>query len=135
MSMRQICSQEDTTFRALHLISAKPDITQRELAVRLGVSVGKVNYCLRAMAGRGLIKIQNFAQSKNKLGYVYVLTPAGISQKSALASQFLKRKMDEYESLVNEIVSVGGQLPASIVNVPQDKSSCDESSLSAKYRC
>ncbi len=111
MSIRQKSSQEDATYRVLQLLAGQPDITQREMALKMRVSVGKVNYCLRALVGRGLIKIHNFANSQNKLGYTYVLTPAGLSQKSMLASRFLKRKMDEYELLVSEIVCAGGELP------------------------
>ena len=71
--------QEDTHFRALRLLQENPDLTQRELAERLGISVGGLNYCLKAMMDKGLVKMKNFAQSKNKFGYIYILTPTGIA--------------------------------------------------------
>ncbi|MDH4395568.1 MAG: MarR family EPS-associated transcriptional regulator [Limnobacter sp.] len=100
---RQSKIQEDTYFRVMRLLEANPDLTQRELAERLGVSVGGLNYCLKALMEKGLVKMQNFSQSKNKFGYVYVLTPRGIAEKAALTGKFLKRKMEEYEALRVEI--------------------------------
>lgn len=78
-------------------------MTQRELSVALGVSLGKANYCLRALLDKGLIKIQNFRKIKNKLAYMYLLTPSGVIEKTNLAKLFLKRKIQEYESLEQEI--------------------------------
>jgi EPS-associated MarR family transcriptional regulator len=95
--------QEDTRFRVLRLLQENPDLTQRELAERLGISVGGLNYCLKAMMDKGLVKMKNFAQSKNKFGYVYVLTPSGIAEKAAITHRFLQRKMEEYEALKTEI--------------------------------
>jgi EPS-associated MarR family transcriptional regulator len=95
--------QEDTRFRVLRTLQENPDLTQRELAERLGISVGGLNYCLRAMMERGLVKMKNFAHSKNKFGYMYVLTPFGISEKASITQKFLQRKMDEYEALKAEI--------------------------------
>lgn len=87
----------------MRLLEENPDLTQRELAQKLGVSVGGLNYCLKALTEKGLVKMQNFANSKNKFGYVYVLTPRGIAEKARLTSNFLKRKMEEYEALKAEI--------------------------------
>lgn|GEM_PF-520927 len=87
----------------MRLLQDNPDLTQRELAKELGVSVGGLNYCLKALMEKGLVKVQNFSQSKNKFGYVYILTPHGIAEKAALTSRFLKRKMEEYASLEAEI--------------------------------
>jgi EPS-associated MarR family transcriptional regulator len=95
--------QEDTHFRVLRLLQKNPDLTQRELAERLGISVAGLNYCLQAMIEKGLVKMRNFAQSKNKFGYVYVLTPSGIAEKAAITHQFLQRKMEEYKALKAEI--------------------------------
>jgi EPS-associated MarR family transcriptional regulator len=95
--------QEDTHFRVLRLLQENPDLTQRELAERLGISVGGLNYCLKAMMDKGLVTMKNFAQSKNKFGYVYVLTPSGIAEKVAITHRFLQRKMEEYEALKTEI--------------------------------
>jgi EPS-associated MarR family transcriptional regulator len=95
--------QEDTHFRVLRILQENPDLTQRELAERLGISVGGLNYCLKAMMERGLVKMKNFAHSKNKFGYMYVLTPIGIAEKAAITHRFLQRKMQEYEALRAEI--------------------------------
>lgn len=78
-------------------------MTQRELAKELGLSVGSINYCLKALMDKGLVKMKNFATSKNKFGYVYVLTRSGINEKAVITRRFLKRKMDEYETLKFEI--------------------------------
>lgn len=103
MTSRRNDIQEDTNFRVMRLLQENPDLTQRELAEKLGVSVGGLNYCLKALMEKGLVKMQNFTHSKNKFGYVYVLTPRGIAAKAKLTSKFLKRKLDEYESLKAEI--------------------------------
>lgn len=103
MTSRQTKIQEDTNYRVMRLLEKNPDLTQRELAEQLGVSVGGLNYCLKALMEKGLVKMKNFANSKNKFGYVYVLTPRGMSEKASLTSQFLKRKMEEYEALKLEI--------------------------------
>ena len=87
----------------MQILHANPDISQREMAKALGISFGGVNYCLNALMAKGLVKVQNFSQSQNKFGYVYLLTPAGITEKMALTGSFLKRKMDEYEALRLEI--------------------------------
>jgi EPS-associated MarR family transcriptional regulator len=106
MANRQARIQEDTNFRVMRLLQANPDLTQRELAEALGISVSGLNYCLRALMEKGWIKMQNFAHSKNKFGYVYVLTPRGVAEKAALTSGFLKRKMEEYEALKAEIATL-----------------------------
>lgn len=103
MTSRQARLQEDTYFRVMRLLQENPDLTQRELADQLGVSVGGLNYCLKALMEKGWVKMQNFAHSKNKFGYIYVLTPRGIAEKATLTSRFLKRKMEEYEALKAEI--------------------------------
>jgi EPS-associated MarR family transcriptional regulator len=87
----------------MRILQENPDITQRELADQLGMSVGGLNYCLKALIEKGLVKMKNFASSKNKFGYVYVLTPTGIAEKASITHRFLKRKMDEYEALKTEI--------------------------------
>jgi EPS-associated MarR family transcriptional regulator len=87
----------------MRLLEANPDLTQRQLAVALGVSVGGLNYCLKALIQKGFVKVNNFRQSKNKFGYVYLLTPAGTGEKARLTASFLKRKMQEYETIKVEI--------------------------------
>ncbi len=103
MPTRQANLQEDTYFRVMRILQENPDLTQRELAQRLGISVGGLNYCLKALMGKGLVKMKNFAGSKNKFGYVYVLTPNGMAEKAAITHRFLQRKMEEYEALRAEI--------------------------------
>jgi len=105
MTARQ-AQQEDTAYRVMRLLQDNPDLTQRELAEKLGLSVGGVNYCLKALVDKGWVKVQNFAHSKNKFGYVYVLTPHGIAKKAQLTGKFLQRKLAEYEALQAEIESL-----------------------------
>ena len=102
-------TQEDTAFRVMRLLQVNPDLTQRELAQELGVSVGGLNYCLKALIDKGWVKMQNFSQSKNKFGYVYILTPTGMAEKAELTSRFLKRKMSEYEALKTEIDALSAE--------------------------
>ena len=103
MTSRQAKQQEDNYFRVMRILHESPDITQRELAEKLGVSVSGLNYCLKALIDKGWVKIQNFSNNKNKLGYAYLLTPAGIVHKASLTGRFLQRKMQEYEALKQEI--------------------------------
>ncbi len=90
-------------FRVLRLLESNPHLTQRELSKSLGVSLGGVNYCLNALVAKGSVKIQNFKNNKNKRVYAYLLTPQGLAEKTALTGAFLKRKMQEYQSLKEEI--------------------------------
>ena len=103
MPSRQAKLQEDTYFRVMRILQENPDLTQRELAEKLGISVGGLNYCLKALKDKGMVKMKNFANSKNKFGYVYVLTPTGMAEKAAITHRFLQRKMAEYEALHAEI--------------------------------
>ncbi len=89
--------------KVLRELEANPDVTQRQLAQQLGVSLGKANYCLKALIDKGFIKARNFKNSSNKRAYLYVLTPKGIEEKSRISVSFLKRKMEEFESLRQEI--------------------------------
>ena len=106
MTSRQSQLQEDTYYRVMRLLEANPDLTQRELAKLLGVSLGGLNYCLKALVQKGWVKVQNFNNSKNKFGYVYLLTPFGVLEKATLTGRFLQRKMSEYEALKHEIESL-----------------------------
>tara|TARA_B100001123_G_C14696325_1_gene783378 strand:+ start:172 stop:480 length:309 start_codon:yes stop_codon:yes gene_type:complete len=90
-------------FEVLRKLQRKPHSTQRELAQELGFSLGKLNYCLKALKLKGLIKISNFTKNPNKLNYIYVLTPKGISAKTKLTINFMKRKMKEYDELKREL--------------------------------
>jgi len=96
-------AQEEHYLKVMRLLQENPDLTQRELAEQLGLSVGSVNYCLKALIEKGWVKMRNFIHSKNKFGYIYVLTPAGINQRAELTSKFLARKIAEYEKLKSEI--------------------------------
>ena len=87
----------------LRKISKKPKVSQRTLANELGFSLGKLNYCLRALKKKGLVKIKNFKNNKNKINYIYILTPKGIAKKSLLTVNFMKRKMKEYNELKREL--------------------------------
>ena len=98
--------QEDTHFRVLGLLEQNPDLSQRELAKVLRVSLGGVNYSLRALVDRGMVKMENFKRSEKKLAYAYVLTPRGLAEKTRLTADFLKRKLEEYEALKVEIDSL-----------------------------
>ena len=89
----------------LRRISKKSKVSQRILADELGFSLGKLNYCLNALKKKGLIKIKNFKNNKNKINYIYILTPKGITKKSLLTVNFMKRKMKEYEELKKELES------------------------------
>lgn len=95
--------QEENHLKVLRLLIENPQLNQRELAGVLGVSLGKANYCLKALVGKGLVKIHNFRSSENKLAYAYLLTPLGIAEKANLTARFLAYKLAEYERLNLEI--------------------------------
>ncbi len=109
MKSRQAKLQEDTYFQVMRILQENPDLTQRELAEKVGISVGGLNYCLKALIKKGYVKMKNFAYSKNKFGYVYVLTPSGMAEKADTTHRFLQRKMDEYEALKAEIEALKKQ--------------------------
>lgn len=106
MSAQGMSERDEVDFRVLRALSADPEMSQRQLAKSAGVSLGAVNYCLKALVEKGLVKVQNFRASDNKLRYAYVLTPQGASTKGRLAMRFLKRKLQEYERLQAEIAEV-----------------------------
>jgi EPS-associated MarR family transcriptional regulator len=93
----------DTHLKVLRVLQAQPHINQRELAAVLGVSLGKTNFCLKALLDKGLVKMQSFKRSQNKLAYAYLLTPAGMVQKAELTALFLRRKQQEFVELKAEI--------------------------------
>jgi EPS-associated MarR family transcriptional regulator len=114
MTSRRSQLQEDTYFRVLRMLQDNPDMTQREIAEKLGISTSGLNYCLKALIDKGWVKVQNFTQSKNKFGYIYVLTPQGVAEKAVLTGRFLKRKMVEYESLKAEIDTLRAEVDVSL---------------------
>jgi EPS-associated MarR family transcriptional regulator len=103
MTSRKAQIQEDTYFRVMRILQENPDLTQRDLDEKLGVSVGGLNYCLKASTDKGWVNMQNFQNSKNKFKYIYLLTPQGIAEKMTLTTRFLERKLQEYETLKAEI--------------------------------
>ena len=106
---------EDTHYQVLKILEQNPQISQRELAKEMGVSLGKVNYCLKALVDKGLVKANNFKNSANKWAYFYVLTPRGMEAKARISVRFLQRKLEEYETLRAEIdqlqIEVAAQRP------------------------
>jgi len=94
---------DEYRYKILKLVEANPEVSQRELASQLGISLGKANFCLKALIDVGLLKVTNFRNSKNKLAYMYLLTPSGIEEKTSITMRFLKHKVKEYENLQLEI--------------------------------
>jgi EPS-associated MarR family transcriptional regulator len=102
--------QEEIQFEVLRRLHQTPELSQRALARELG----SINYCFHALVVKGWIKMQNFSQSKHKMGYIYLLTPDGIAEKSALTARFLKRKLEEYEILREEIENLRAETPQAL---------------------
>jgi EPS-associated MarR family transcriptional regulator len=94
---------EEARYRLLSFLHDHPEASQREVASALGMSVGKVNYCLKALIEKGWIKARNFKNSRNKAGYIYALTPKGIEEKLDVTVAFLRRKMKEYDEIAQDI--------------------------------
>jgi EPS-associated MarR family transcriptional regulator len=94
---------DEYRYKLLKLLAERPNVSQREVAKELGISLGKVNYCLTALINKGWVKAQNFKNSDNKRAYAYLLTPGGIEEKAQVTFSFLRRKMAEYEALRDEI--------------------------------
>jgi EPS-associated MarR family transcriptional regulator len=103
---------DDIHYRLLKLLQAQPDASQRQLALALGISLGKANYCIKALVEQGWIKANNFINSHNKFAYVYLLTPQGIDAKARIIARFLKRKQAEYVALKAEIAGLTAELEA-----------------------
>lgn len=110
--------QEESQLKVLRMLEANPHMTQRDLAEALGISLGKANYCLKALLDKGLIKVQNLRNSQNKLAYAYLVTPIGILEKAELTARFLKRKVAEYESLKHEIEALRREVDQSNLGQP-----------------
>lgn len=96
-------TDQELKYKILKLLEKKPDQTQRELSEALGVSLGKTHYLIKSLINVGTIKLDNFKKSNNKWGYIYILTPKGIIEKSKITAQFLLRKQNEYDNLRKEI--------------------------------
>jgi len=109
---------DEYRYKILKRLEADPEISQRELAGELGISLGRVNYCVQALIEKGLVKAKNFRNSKNKKGYAYLLTPRGIEDKAKMTVEFLKIKLAEHEALTNEIENLRAE--AGKVQAKQD---------------
>ena len=103
-------ARDELRLRVLRALEANPELSQRQLAQQLGVSLGGVNYALKALIERGFVKADNIRRSGTKVAYLYVLTPKGIAEKSSLATAFLGRKLEEYEVLRQEIEALKGEV-------------------------
>jgi len=112
-------AQEDVRFRVLRLLQENPEMSQRDIAAAVGISVGGVHYCLNALMEKGLVKLGNFSAARDKRRYAYVLTPKGLSEKMALTSRFLKRKMEEYEALKEEIDALQNEMELGADTAPR----------------
>ena len=99
-------SNQELEYRALKILEQQPDLTQRQLAEELGVSLGKTHYLVKSLIGVGWVKLDNFQKSDNKWGYAYLLTPMGIAEKAAITARFLVRKQREYNALHDEIAQL-----------------------------
>lgn len=119
MTSKRTKLQEDTHFRVLRLLQENPEMSQRELAEAVGVSVGGIHYVLNALIDKGLVKLGNFTAAEDKRRYAYVLTPKGIARKAALTRAFLVRKMEEYEALREEIEALSSELE---IDAPEGRS-------------
>ncbi|MDB2692638.1 MarR family EPS-associated transcriptional regulator [Luminiphilus sp.] len=103
-------ARDELRLRVLRALEANPELSQRQLAAELGVSLGGVNYALKALIERGFVKADNFRKSGNKVAYLYVLTPRGVAEKTSLAAAYLGRKIEEYELLKQEIEALKGEV-------------------------
>ncbi len=104
---------DDVRLQLLRELNEHPDLSQREIAQRLGLSLGKTNYCLRALIDRGWVKMKNFRNNQNKLAYAYVLTPRGMRAKASVTADFLRRKQEEYARLEHEIAALRAEVAES----------------------
>lgn len=110
MAGHRVEAQEDVQYRVLRLLQENPEMSQRDIAAAVGISVGGVHYCVSAMIDKGLVKLGNFTAAPDKRRYAYILTPKGLSEKAALTSRFLARKMREYDALKAEINALKGEV-------------------------
>jgi len=115
MTSKRIKLQQDTHFRVLRLLQENPEMSQRELAVAVGVSVGGMHYVLNALIEKGLVKLGNFTATQDKRRYAYILTPRGIAAKTAITKRFLERKIEEYDALKAEIEALRDELGDDVV--------------------
>jgi EPS-associated MarR family transcriptional regulator len=105
-------NKEELKLRVMREVEANPEASQRQIAESLGVSLGGVNYCLKALIDMGFVKLNNFVKSNKKLGYAYILTPMGLNEKAKITKRFLARKLNEYEMLRDEIEQLKREVDA-----------------------
>jgi len=110
MTSKRTKLQEDTHFRVLRLLQENPEMSQRELAEAVGISVGGIHYVLNALIDKGLVKLGNFTAAEDKRRYAYILTPTGIAEKTAVTHRFLARKLEEYKALKAEIDALRSEI-------------------------
>ncbi len=109
-------SNDEYTLNALKLLERNPELTQRDLAAELGISLGKTHYVLKSLIDVGLVKVANFQRSDNKWGYAYLLTPAGIAEKAAITVRFLARKQEEFKRLKREIAALKSEVDGDVTD-------------------
>jgi EPS-associated MarR family transcriptional regulator len=114
---------DETRYRILKLLEADPQASQRRIADELGISLGRVNFCLKALVDKGLVKVNNFRNNVNKRAYLYLLTPRGIEEKTRVTLRFLKVKLEEYEALKSELEQLRREAARS---APQGGTRADE---------
>ena len=110
---------QEIHLKVLRQLEANPDMTQRELAKHLGVSLGKANYCLKALIDRGWVKVRNFTNSNNKAAYAYLLTPKGLEEKARISVRFLRQRMLDYEQLKREIAELEAEVKGTTAEHPR----------------
>jgi EPS-associated MarR family transcriptional regulator len=111
--------EQEIRYRLLKVLSQDSNLSQRDMAKRMGISLGKVNYCISELAKKGLIKVNRFKSAKNKIPYTYMLTPIGLEEKATLTVTFLKRKLSEYEEIKRQIKELAGEVGEDRVEVIQ----------------
>lgn len=107
---------DEYRYKILKRLEVEPEVSQRELARELGISLGKVNYCLNALIEIGLVKANNFRQSQNKKGYIYLLTPSGVEEKAKITMRFLKFKLAEFEAIKAEIQQLQNDIESNVIS-------------------
>ena len=113
--------QDEITYKFLKIIENEPHLSQREIAEKMGVSLGKTNYCLKALLDKGFIKVRNFYKNKKKKAYIYFLTPNGIEEKAQVTYRFLQRKINEYETIKAEIKNLKNEAALIEQNIIENK--------------
>jgi EPS-associated MarR family transcriptional regulator len=112
-------THQELEYRALKILEEHPDLTQRQLAEELGISLGKTHYLVKSLIDVGWVKLDNFQKSNNKWGYAYLLTPMGIAQKAAITAQFLLKKQREYSALKAEIAKLQAEVRNQSSHIPK----------------